>query len=150
MKKLNRRRGRGGLSATVWYIIQVCFVLFLKESNDKKDSQMNRKSVPYWRRSVTKGTSNKTVLATSTWRRRVNSRLQVLGGEIHIWGVNSMHFLMFFVFWVFFWEEDLGFWGESHQEIAGNNTGEGASLNWNGESGFIHAFSDFRLTDIYL
>ena len=25
-------------------------------------------------------------------------------GKTHIWGVNSMHFLMFFVFWVFFWE----------------------------------------------
>ena len=31
----------------------------------------------------------------------VNSRLQVLGGT-HSWGVNLMHFLMFFVFWVFF------------------------------------------------
>ena len=26
-------------------------------------------------------------------------------GETRIWGVNSMHFLMFFVFWVFFWGE---------------------------------------------
>ena len=32
----------------------------------------------------------------------VNSRLQVLGGT-HIWRLNLMHFLMFFVFWVFFW-----------------------------------------------
>ena len=35
-----------------------------------------------------------------------------------------MHFLMFFVFWVFFWGGDLGFWGgiPPPQEIAGNNT----------------------------
>ena len=35
-----------------------------------------------------------------------------------------MHFLMFFVFWVFFWEEFgiLGGGGKSPQEIAGNNT----------------------------
>ena len=51
----------------------------------------------------------------------VNSRFQVLGGT-HIWGVNSMHFLMFFVFWVFFWG-NLRFWGVSPQEIVGNNTG---------------------------
>ena len=32
-------------------------------------------------------------------------------GKTHIWGVNLMHFLMFFVFWVFFWGGgDLGFW----------------------------------------
>ena len=33
-----------------------------------------------------------------------------------------MHFLMFFVFWVFFWG-NLGFRGEIPQEIAGINTG---------------------------
>ena len=41
----------------------------------------------------------------------VNSRLRVLGGT-HIWGgVNLMHFFMFFVFLVFFWGGNLGFWG---------------------------------------
>ena len=37
----------------------------------------------------------------------VNSRLQVRGGggETHIWGVNLMHFLTFFIFWVFLWGE---------------------------------------------
>ena len=47
------------------------------------------------------------------------------GGETHIWGVNSIHFLMFFVFWVFFWGGiwDSGGGGEfPPQEIAGNNT----------------------------
>ena len=52
----------------------------------------------------------------------VNSRLQVLGGT-HIWGVYLMHFLTFFIFWVFFWG---GIWDSGipppPQEIAGNNT----------------------------
>ena len=51
----------------------------------------------------------------------VNSRLQVQEGL----GVNSMHFLMFFVFWVFFGGVgEFGILGEiPSQEIAGNNTG---------------------------
>ena len=47
---------------------------------------------------------------------------QILG-ETHIWGVNSMHFVMFFVFLVFFCRG--GIWdsgGGIPQEIAGNNT----------------------------
>ena len=36
-----------------------------------------------------------------------------------------MHFLTFFIFWVFFWGGEFGILGERKfpQEIAGNNTG---------------------------
>ena len=39
-----------------------------------------------------------------------------------------MHFLMFFVFWVFFWGEFGILGGKSPQEIAGNNTGPSLAL----------------------
>ena len=42
------------------------------------------------------------------------------GTRTHIWGVNSMHFLMFFVFWVFFWGE--------FEILGGSPTGDSCSL----------------------
>ena len=71
MKKLNLRRGRGGLSATVWCIIQVyIWVVFWKNPTIRKsqsDEQEERSilKAPLWQ----KARLAKTVLATSTWRR---------------------------------------------------------------------------------
>ena len=61
----------------------------------------------------------------------VNSRLQVLGGETHIWGRGEIRciFLMVLYFGCFsggIWDPGVGGGrgGKSPQEIAGNNTGE--------------------------
>ena len=70
MKRLNLRRRRGGLSATVWLVIQKYFKLFFNDSNDKEKSvrwagRAFQIEGAAWR----KARLAKTVLATSTWRR---------------------------------------------------------------------------------